>query len=327
MHRQIMELLQNQEAQELAAYQSPASICRMMQEELENSAAIFQALKASRVDIVRLFHSAAELPCLSGMPVPIRKSEFFRAAKHTTCQVSYWHRHDFYELVYVLRGSCTQKIEAACHSHDLKEHQACLLKPGISHILGRCTKDDIILKFSIPKSLYEESIAPILAHDSEEDILIFDNYNAQIALCLFMLLKESHTQRDFCAIAIKNYLSLLFIELVRQPLPCDSQLMQKIETYLRQSLANASLHDFAVHIGYSDDYAGRLIKRETGKSFTQLVLEQKLSKAGKYLLETDLSVTCIANSLGYISPSGFYKQFSRAYAMTPEEYRRTFSNP
>ena len=41
----------------------------------------------------------------------------------------------------------------------------------------------------------------------------------------------------------------------------------------------------------------------------------------RLLAETDAPIASIAGELGYANPSGLYKQFSRAYGMTPRAYR------
>ncbi len=54
------------------------------------------------------------------------------------------------------------------------------------------------------------------------------------------------------------------------------------------------------------------------------VLELRLERAVKLLIETDYPVEIIAGMVGYANISGFYKQFCRNYGMTPNEYRKKF---
>ena len=89
-----------------------------------------------------------------------------------------------------------------------------------------------------------------------------------------------------------------------------------------ENIGSASLHGFASTLGYSEKYAGRMIKEHLGASFSELLLSYKLQKAVQLIEGTDLPIDEIAREAGYNNPSGLYKQFFASYGMTPNAYRK-----
>lgn len=217
MEREFLDILQKQEASETAAYQSAALIRQIIKDDFSNSAEILQVIDACGTELTDFFRMPSCIPFQRKIPLPVRTCDFFHAAKHTLSQIPYLHSHNFYEYIYVLRGNCTQHTETPAQTILLKAHQSCLLSPGVSHIVERCGKEDIILKFAVSESLFREVILPFSSAGMEKDVLIFHHSNAQISMCIYMLLKESRNPCEFGETAIRNYLSLLFIELMRKP--------------------------------------------------------------------------------------------------------------
>ena len=90
-------------------------------------------------------------------------------------------------------------------------------------------------------------------------------------------------------------------------------------------MKHASLTHFAGTFGYTPAYASRLVKRQTGKSFLELLSGYRMQRAAELLSSSDLSVEDIALEIGYQVPSALYKQFSAHFGMTPNEYRNALS--
>lgn len=323
MDQQVMEILNMQEAEEEKLYQSLDAVLERIEDEFHNSRELIKLLQKADIDILQYFQRSKDFPFQ--MPVPVRTTAFFQIHKHTNSQITYLHTHDFYELIYVIRGNSRQKIKNMEQDLFLQEHQACLLSPGIVHSMGKCGEQDIILKLNIPQELFQETAGAIFSQVKNCEIMIFENCSMQADFCIYMLLKEYANRREYCEEAVRSYLTLLFIDLVRRPENQTSQLMSAVEIYLEQHMKDASLHEFASQMGYSDIHTGRLIRAGSGKSFQELLLEKKLQKASKLLLETNDTVSEIAVKLGYTNISGLYKQFSHFYGMAPGNFRKIFA--
>jgi len=69
----------------------------------------------------------------------------------------------------------------------------------------------------------------------------------------------------------------------------------------------------------------RMFKLKTKKSFVEYLNEIRVSKACKFLLETDLSMSEIAYECGYKTASNFNKLFKKFMGMTPSEFKKSAS--
>ena len=72
----------------------------------------------------------------------------------------------------------------------------------------------------------------------------------------------------------------------------------------------------------SRGYLTRNFKEVTGVTIVQYLTVVRIRRAGKYLLDTDLSVTEIANRCGFGDVTYFEKVFRRLRGTTPRNYRR-----
>lgn len=63
------------------------------------------------------------------------------------------------------------------------------------------------------------------------------------------------------------------------------------------------------------------IKKETGKTFGQLLMDTRLSEAKKLLATTDIGITEVADMCGFFDQSHFTKAFKAGINLTPGEFR------
>lgn len=95
---------------------------------------------------------------------------------------------------------------------------------------------------------------------------------------------------------------------------------QFIATHYHQSI---SLRDVAKALGYSPAYLTDLVRRETGQTVNQWISEYRLTRAGYLLLETNQTMSQIAETVGYQHTGYFFRQFRRRYGMTPQIWRES----
>lgn len=324
MNRQLLDILNQQEQAEQIVYQSETLLLDMIRQDFADSESLLCLFDTCDVGIVQLFHSLNFLPFVQKAVVPVRTSDVFSIHKHTLFQIPYFHTHDFYELVYVLRGSCKQEFGHLSAPLVLREKQACLLRPGIVHSMSRCSSADVILKFTIPAALFAKTAENIIGNKLDSGIRVFQGNTAQIDYLIYILLQEIFYQNDFWDSAVENYISLLFVELARGPQYCSSTLLFQLTEYFDAYPCSATLRGFALFIGYSEHHTSRLIKRHTGQNFPEIIVSLKMERARKLLSESDATIADIAETLGYANASGLHKQFFAAYGMTPSAYRKLF---
>lgn len=324
MNRQVLDILNQQERAEQSAYQSEALLLDMIRQDFVDSETLLRLFDTFGVGAVQLFQTPDFPALVREAVVPVRTSDAFSIHKHTLCQIPYFHTHDFYELVWVLRGSCRQEFEHLPVPLVLREKQACLLRPGIVHSMSRCGSADVILKVTIPAALFARAAQNVIGNELDTGIRVFQAGAAQVDYLIYMLLQENFHRNDFWDSAVEHYLSLLFVELARGPEYRSSALLSKLAEYFDAGPCSAALSGFASFIGYSEHYTARLVKRHTGRSFTEVIVSLKMERARKLLSESDASIADIAENLGYANASGLHKQFLAACGMTPSAYRKLF---
>lgn len=85
---------------------------------------------------------------------------------------------------------------------------------------------------------------------------------------------------------------------------------------------SAAIGDISRALGYSESYMRSRFKRKMGVPLGRFILEMRLARAKQALLETDDSISRIADSCGWGSLYAFSRSFRNHCNMSPSEYRR-----
>lgn len=92
-----------------------------------------------------------------------------------------------------------------------------------------------------------------------------------------------------------------------------------IQQNLNKSLSRVEV---AEHVHLNEEYFSRLFRVETGASFKEYLLDEKMKEAKRLLVRSRLSVSIIASKVGYDNFSHFSKMFKKITGQTPQEYRK-----
>lgn len=84
-----------------------------------------------------------------------------------------------------------------------------------------------------------------------------------------------------------------------------------------------SLKKVAQAVGYSSAYLTDLVRKLTGKTVNNWIIERRIMEARRLLLETNYSVEQIALDVGYQNINHFYCQFRNYYKNTPRAWRES----
>lgn len=83
----------------------------------------------------------------------------------------------------------------------------------------------------------------------------------------------------------------------------------------------ASAKEYAHRVSMSETYLCRVFKNETGHSIGSYINNERMEKAARLLIESDIMIRDVALTVGYNNFSYFCKRFKKHFGMTPNAYR------
>lgn len=123
---------------------------------------------------------------------------------------------------------------------------------------------------------------------------------------------------------LRNTLERVFSMIERQKVFSPPVAIGKALEYMRKnSSRDISRDEVARHAGISPSHFSRLIKKRTGRSFTELLRQCRIDRACEKLLQ-DGSLAEIADACGFCDQSYFTRVFKDIKGMTPKQFRDSF---
>ncbi|MBA3317555.1 MAG: helix-turn-helix transcriptional regulator [Gemmatimonadales bacterium] len=128
-------------------------------------------------------------------------------------------------------------------------------------------------------------------------------------------------------------LELLLIDVVRtiRPLagsvsphvsPHSSPILVSVFRFIdRRFRFPIGLADVAKAVARSPSYLTELVRRETGRTVLQWIIERRMAEARRLLLESNTRVKVIGQAIGYDDPGHFIRLFSRLHDLPPQQWR------
>lgn len=99
--------------------------------------------------------------------------------------------------------------------------------------------------------------------------------------------------------------------------------IDKVKRYISLHIGEElSCEDIASYVYLNPDYLTRLFKKETGQTVMEYIQNERIDRAKQLMKTTDLSVTRIAEQIGYSNFSHFARMFRRNTGLSPLEYRK-----
>lgn len=119
-------------------------------------------------------------------------------------------------------------------------------------------------------------------------------------------------------------LKLCLIELIRHSdSSADTCLVNEVIHYIHGNYSDTSLTNTAIAsvFGYHPYYLSSVVKKETGKTLHQHIIDHRISVAVNMLLSTDSDINTVSWKCGFESVSYFIKTFNGRMGTTPHKYR------
>lgn len=244
------------------------------------------------------------------------------------------HTHSFYELIYVDKGEVINVVGGK--SLYMRVGDLCVMGHESSHSLHAVDRDATVINVCLRRRLFQTDyfsefyaadspISRLLRGEAESEYLFYPDTSSSIIRTLVHVAAS-----DYVAAGFRQTLALSARVL---QLLCETERL-KVHTYygidektleILQRIAEhpetASVSSVAREFGYSPNYFSQYIRKHTGYAPKEIITRYRLDRAAELLSQTDMSVSRVAEAVGYANCGNFHVIFKRRFGRTPDSYR------
>lgn len=248
------------------------------------------------------------------------------------------HRHNFYELIWVQRGTGVHQIDFT--THTLRDKTLFFLTPGQVHYLHN--QEAVIEQASI--LIFNEEF--IYRDDTDRELLngltlllVADQQTVQPPDAapvehLIALMDAEYRLPDRNYELIRSALRILLILTVRYRTPAalpagdlNTRRLNAFRTLLETQFAtNHQAPPYAGQLALSLKRLDQICRKVTGKSAQRLIHERIVVEAKRLIVYHQASVKEVAFQVGFDDPSYFSRFFRKMTGVSPQAFRGQFPN-
>ncbi len=273
----------------------------------------------------------------------LEKGKLIDVRTHTRFTHFPKHKHNYVEIIYMCKGSTTHIIndisQVVLEEGDLlflnqNAYQEILpageqdiainfiVLPEFFDVAFSMLKGENMLKDFIVDSLRQDTGKSSYLHFKVANILPIQNLIENMIWSLMNKQPNNHKINQ-------TTMGLLFLQLLNytdkieqsKNDPYDNYMTLSVLRYIEENYREASLTKLAEDLNQSVYSLSKLIKRNTGHTYKELLQVKRFNKAVELLTNTELSVSDIIAVVGYDNTSYFHRIFKEKYQMTPKQFR------
>ena len=236
------------------------------------------------------------------------------------------HTHNHTELFFIVSGKGQFLIQDEAFPVDV--NNLVIINPNVLHTeasLNAQPLEYIVLGIG--------GIELVTSETSNGQFCILDHFESvEISSCLRNILREMELKNTGYEDICQAYMEILIIRLMRntaltvqteQPVVSGNRQCAAIKRYIdlhfKESLTLEQLSEEAHMNKY---YLSHAFKREYGVSPINYLISRRVEESKYLLAETDLSMSQIAQLLGFSSLSYFSQVFRKSQDISPMEFRQ-----
>jgi AraC family transcriptional regulator, transcriptional activator of pobA len=246
------------------------------------------------------------------------------------------HRHDFYFILVVCKGSGIHTIDFI--EHRVKANAIFMLRPGQVHKLQlRAGSEGYLLELSKDFQFPSRTGNELLRKATNRNYCqLVKPGSAALYTILQAMLEEFRAKPEGFVNVIKANLEIFFIQYFRHRQQDERSDNAKTNPYQQEKLqefldllelninSEKRASAYADMVSLSPFQLNSITKKLLGKTVADLIEDQILLEAKRYLLATSNQVNQIAFQLGYEDVSYFIRLFKKLTGQTPEAFRKNF---
>lgn len=262
-------------------------------------------------------------------------------------QLPHMCRMNCIDMLYVYSGSCRFIVKHT--EYCLHQGELCIFPPfpRMSYVINH--DEDVVFDVAF----WPETFRSILMNQSHKGNKltsyfhhIFDNANIDIESNSFITIRtdekdelhelfvkmwmeercnDSHS--DLMQLSLFNQICVQILRKYSDSILLPANISQQstaeaVVSFVEHNCASTTLAETAAHFNYTPSYLCRLVKKETGLTFTDILHNARMKRAMKLLYSQNWSIDGIAIHVGYSSLSTFYRQFKKRMGISPAECRK-----
>lgn len=246
----------------------------------------------------------------------IKNLNYYCNVKRAQCDYYPAQNINYYVLTFVLEGSSTYIIDGKKYSVNKKN--AIFLSPGVTRERIDTKSPVWFVNFNFYIKDGFDLPLPVSLPVSEKFLMDLKK--------LLQLFPYSHIPPDrFSKQKLTNLLNFILLELLENDqLKSKNQYVNKIIKIIDERLTEKlTLQSISAELNLSKEYVSYIFKKETGKTLTNYINEQKMLVAREYIANSGMSLVEISQVLGFDNYNYFSRLFKKHYNRTPIEIKKT----
>lgn len=258
----------------------------------------------------------------------------FPAPDESSCEL---HVHTYYEVFLVTSGHMQYKTSGL--SVDLYENDFALVRPGIYHCTTARSGDTKRYSFGFTYTNGNpgaEDLYPLFERVFQGHTFEKRRNRLEIRSAFDRLYRyysgSSPLKWQYTAACLHELILLILDALSSKPLVPDTDQSQGDNMLMRAYKIDAMVNKYFMYdisaafiakkLFLSEKQVNRIVLRQYGQTLGQKITALRMEVASRYLNETDMAVSEIAEKVGYSTLGGFYGAFRKHSGLTPGRYRK-----
>lgn len=252
-----------------------------------------------------------------------------------------FHRQDFFFINYAYTGDYGAQSYRFDNHVTVRENECYIGQPFSGYALyGAGNKDIVIIGVLIRKEVFYRSFLQTVSADrrllhffldpkinsfSDEFIHLENLQDGSIRTQIELMAAEYANKNAGTQAILKPMTQTLVMMLARQfrksgEEPENEDVIGRMERYMEEHLDHVTLGMLSSEFGYHPAYISDRLSKKTGRTFSGILLSQRMERAVFLMRNTDLSIEEIVPMVGYTDKSNFHKAFRDYYGKTPRQF-------
>ncbi|MGD9941122.1 MAG: helix-turn-helix domain-containing protein [Clostridia bacterium] len=249
-----------------------------------------------------------------------------------------FHRHDFFELTYVLGGRGRYELldpKGTNSTVPVESNQMLLWDGRVPHKAQDDPENPLrqsIVIFDLAYLKHPGVAQELQRQLARSNPLVIRNpmFTTRLKPLMRTIMMELSSKKKLCPEVVYSNLLNVLTTMLRTSMDLEHLSNDTLDSRIKKAVAyihenyfnHISVKEMASYCSLSVRHFSELFKRHTSQTFIQYLHAYRIEIVKKALCETTRSITEIAFEAGYDDPAHFIQHFRKLSGTTPSQYRK-----